>query len=168
MMPDTRIAPLLLAALLTGLLAALLLPGSAFSALTGEELERKVQEISEQLRCPTCQAISVRDSEAAFSRQIRDKVRLMIEEGKSDEEIYAYFVSSYGEWILRAPKKAGVGLLLWGLPILGIVVAGALIFWRLRRSTRAARAEPGPPPAALSEAERARIEKDLHRFERGY
>ena len=165
-MPD-RYASFTLLAVLAALLAVLLSPAPAASALSGEALERKVQEISDQLRCPTCQAISVRDSEAAFSRQIRDKVRLMLEEGKSDEEIYEYFVTSYGEWILRAPKKKGVGLLLWGLPIAGIVVAGGLIFWRLRRSVRAARAQ-APPALALSEAERARIDKDLHRFERGY
>jgi len=69
-------------------LAAILLAGPVAvvlgqQALSGEALERRVREIADQLRCPTCQAISVRDSEAAFSRQIRDKVRSMLAEGQT-------------------------------------------------------------------------------------
>jgi cytochrome c-type biogenesis protein CcmH len=147
------------------------LTGSVAATLGGEALDQRVLEIADELRCPTCQAISVRDSEAAFSRQIRDKVRAMLEEGRSEDEIKAYFVSRYGEWILRAPKKEGVGLLLWVLPGLGMLVAGGLILWRLRR-------EPRPDPASvlggeplsaepLSGADRALLDRDLRRFERG-
>jgi cytochrome c-type biogenesis protein CcmH len=110
----------------------------------------------------------VRDSEAAFSRQIRDKVRSLLEEGKSEEEITAYFVSRYGEWILRAPKKEGVGLLLWVLPVAAIALAAVLLLWRLSRSARAARAALPAPAQPLSEAERGLIERDLRRFERGF
>jgi len=145
--------------------AAALAAGSAW-AMSEQELDQRVLEISDQLRCPTCQAISVKDSEAAFSRQIRDKVRSMLREGKTEEEIRAYFVSSYGEWILRAPKKEGVGLLLWSLPFAAIVLAGGLIAWRLRRATQKPR--PEPTPATPDDAGKARIERDLRRFERGF
>lgn len=139
------------------------------SAMTERELELRVLKITEELRCPTCQADSVRDSAAAFSRQIRDKVRAMIVEGKSDDEIKAHFVISYGEWILRAPKKEGVALLLWGLPIAGIVVAGGLLFWRQRRVVRAARKSAASTPGtSLDDSARSRIEQDLRRFERGF
>jgi cytochrome c-type biogenesis protein CcmH len=136
------------------------------ATLSGEALEQRVLEIADELRCPTCQAISVRDSEAAFSRQIRDKVRAMLEEGRSEDEIKAYFVSRYGEWILRAPKKEGVGLLLWVLPGLGMVLAGGLIFWRLRRAPRNA-SGAGVPAEPLSDSDRALLQRDLRRFERG-
>jgi len=142
------------------------LPAGGAEPLSGEALEQRVLEITEELRCPTCQAISVRDSEASFSRQIRDKVRAMLQEGRSEDEIKAYFVSRYGEWVLRAPKKEGVGLLLWVLPGLGMLVAGGLIFWRVRRDARPL-AGPETSGGALSEAERARLDRDLRRFERG-
>ncbi len=137
-------------------------------ALSGEELERRVLEISSELRCPTCQAISVKDSEAAFSRQIRGKVRAMLVEGKTEEQIVAFFVSRYGEWILRAPKKSGVGLILWLLPGGAIVLAGGLLGLKLYRN---ARSREAPAAAAaggtISEADRSRIERDLRRFEEG-
>jgi cytochrome c-type biogenesis protein CcmH len=156
---------LLLLALVAALGSASLTLGAP---LSGEALDRKVLELADELRCPTCQSISVRDSEAAFSRQIRDKVRSMLEEGKSDEEIRAYFVSRYGEWILRAPKKEGVGLVLWVLPGLAMLAAGGMLFWRLRRNTTEA-SRPGAQGAgeSLSESDRAMLERDLRRFEQG-
>jgi cytochrome c-type biogenesis protein CcmH len=156
-----RMIPLLFALALAAALGA-----RAAEPLSGEALEQRVLEVADELRCPTCQAISVRDSEAAFSRQIRDKVRAMLREGRSEEEIKAYFVSRYGEWVLRAPKKEGVGLLLWVLPGLAMLVAGALIFWRVRRDARPL-ASTATDAGPLSEAERALLDRDLRRFERG-
>jgi cytochrome c-type biogenesis protein CcmH len=142
---------------------ALLAPLGA--ARADEALEARVREISAELRCPTCQAVSVNDSEAAFSVQIRDKVRHMVQEGQNAEQIKAYFVSRYGEWILRAPKKQGLGLVLWVLPGIALVGVGA---WVLRHAARAQRlraAREVPPP--VSPEEQARIDRDLRRFEEG-
>jgi cytochrome c-type biogenesis protein CcmH len=148
-----------------------LLSGSGGAwAMSERELDQRVLEVADQLRCPTCQAISVRDSEATFSRQMKDKVRTMLREGKSEEEIKAFFVASYGEWVLRAPKPQGVGLLLWGLPIAGILAAGGILFWRQRRIVRTAQARgtSAGEGEQVNASTRARIEQDLKRFERGY
>jgi len=133
-------------------------------ALSPEELERRVQAITDDLRCPTCQAISVKDSEAAFSVEIRDKVQRMVEEGQSDEDIKAYFVSRYGEWILRSPKKAGFGLLVWILPIAAIFAGGALLVVSVMRRSRA-KGVSAPPAPSLSAEQRERVRADLKRFE---
>lgn len=146
------------------MVALLLVPLGA--AWADEALEARVRDIADELRCPTCQAVSVNDSEAAFSVQIRDKVRRMVQEGQSPEQIKAYFVSRYGEWILRAPKKQGLGLVLWVLPGIALVGVGA---WVLRHAakTQRARAEPDSPPPPVSPEEQARIDRDLRRFEEG-
>lgn len=142
------------------------LAGAPVMALGERELEEKVQAITVQLRCPTCQGISVKDSAAAFSRQIRDKVRRMVREGQSEQAILAFFVSRYGEWILRAPKKEGLGLVLWVLPGAAMVFAGGLIGYKLLRGSREARdATQGEPAAQLTAEQRARIDRDLRRFE---
>ncbi|MEE8394981.1 MAG: cytochrome c-type biogenesis protein CcmH [bacterium] len=138
------------------------------AGLSGEALESRVREISDGLRCPTCQSISVNDSEAAFSRQIRDKVRRMLVEGQGEDDIYAFFVSRYGEWILRAPKKEGLGLVLWILPGLGMLLFGVWIGRKAYQSAQASRrtaAELGDSP--LSDSQRALIDGDLRRFEEG-
>jgi cytochrome c-type biogenesis protein CcmH len=154
-------------ALLGTLLAAGALPAAdTVRALGEEEIEARVLAITDGLRCPTCQGISVRDSEAGFSQQIREKVRRMVIEGQSDEDIRAYFVSRYGEWILRAPKKEGIGLVLWILPGAALLVAGGLVFWRIRRAGRGRPQASAPAPEAeLSPEQRARIARDLKRFE---
>jgi cytochrome c-type biogenesis protein CcmH len=159
-----RLAGRLLAA---GLLAALL-AASALPAwgLSDRELDERVQRITDMLRCPTCQGISVRDSEAAFSQQIRAKVRRMVEEGQTDDDIKAYFVSRYGEWILRAPPAQGLGLVVWLAPGAALVLAGGLLGWRLYRSHRHPAAELGAhPEQALTAEQRERIARDLQRFE---
>lgn len=145
------------------LLLALVSVGATAFALSDAELEKRVQVITDDLRCPTCQGLSVKDSDAGFSIQIRDKVRHMVEEGQSDEDIKAYFVSRYGEWILRAPKKEGLGLVLWALPFAGIIAVGALLIWNMRRSAARAQAQTSTAPA-LTSRQRERLERDLQRF----
>ena len=136
-------------------------PAPSVRALTEAEIERRVQALSDELRCPTCQALSVKDSDASFSVQIRDKLRKMVQEGQSDEAILAYFVGRYGEWILRAPKKEGIGLVLWVLPLALIVLTGGALAWHIRRRGGAA---PAPSAPALTGSQREAIQRDLKRF----
>jgi cytochrome c-type biogenesis protein CcmH len=160
---------LILLALLVGL--PLLLTAFAPTAwsLSEREIEEKVLAISDQLRCPTCQGISVRDSEASFSKEIRAKVRRMVEEGQNEDQIRAYFVSRYGEWILRAPKKEGLGLVAWVLPGLAIIGLGLILGYRVYRNSRASEAlsaDAGAGGAAtLTPDQQARVARDRKRFE---
>ena len=170
-----RTRGLLLAALgLTLLLTGLPWVAKAQSSpLSGEALEIRVRQITDQLRCPTCQGISVNDSEASFSVQIKDKVRRMLEEGQNEEQIKSYFVSRYGEWILRAPMKEGLGLVLWVLPFLMIMLVGGWLMLRVYRNQHgskhagadAAAAEVAPSAVGLTPEQQERIQRDLKRFE---
>ena len=91
-------------------------------AAENEEFEARFRKLSNELRCPTCQGLSVKDSEAGFSNSIKDKIRELMKHKKSDKEIRGYFIERYGEWILRAPPKKGFNLVLWILPGAGIVL----------------------------------------------
>ena len=139
------------------------------AALSPEEVDQRVLAITDDLRCPTCQALSVKDSEASFSDEIRDKVRRMVEEGQTDDQIKAYFVTRYGEWILRAPPKRGLGLVVWALPVVAVAGAGGAIAWSILRGRRgrAARsgAAAGAAASALTPEQRERIQADLKRYE---
>jgi cytochrome c-type biogenesis protein CcmH len=55
---------------------------------------------------------------------MRQIIRKQLEEGKSKEEVIAYFVNRYGETILASPPPKGVNWLLWVLPGLAIVFGG--------------------------------------------
>ena len=84
--------------------------------------------------------------------------------GKSDEEIIAYFVKRYGEWILRSPTKQGFNLLLWILPGAGIVIGLFVVFLRAKRRTNNPENEE---LAQLTAEEERKIKEDLGRFEGG-
>lgn len=95
------------------------------SALSGgENLDDRVNEISHLLMCPICQGQSVAESNSNLAHDMRDIIRKQLEEGKSKEEILAYFVNRYGETILASPPPKGVNWLLWLLPGLAIVFGG--------------------------------------------
>ena len=127
-----------------------------------ESIDDQVRSIAHQLRCPTCQGLSVKESEAGLSENMKSKIRKMLTEGKSEEEILTFFVERYGEWILRSPQKKGFNLLLWLAPVfLILLTAGWLIRSLLKRPQISAQKTASP----LSAKEKAAIDKDLEHFE---
>ncbi len=133
------------------------------AALFGEEtLDQRVREIAHQLRCPTCQAMSVKESEAGLATNMKMKIREMLREGKSEKEILAFFVQRYGEWILRSPKKEGINLLLWFSPGILIALAALGLFFRLKGKNAHTHTTDLPP---LSAQEKAEINQALKEIE---
>jgi cytochrome c-type biogenesis protein CcmH/NrfF len=90
------------------------------------ELEAQVRGIAAKLRCPTCRALSVQDSPSGMAQEMRDLIREQLLTGKTPEEVTAYFVERYGEWILLKPTAQGFNWTVWLLPIL--MLAGGLFF----------------------------------------
>lgn len=86
------------------------------------EKEARVMRLGKQLRCAVCQGVSIADSPASMARAQLDKVRELVSENKSDDEIYAYFIERYGEWVLLQPTTGGLNSVLWlgPLALLGI------------------------------------------------
>jgi hypothetical protein len=62
-------------------------------ALSEAEMESRLKDLFNQFRCPTCQGLSVKDSEAGFSVQIRNKIKDMLQSGATDDEIRAYLLN---------------------------------------------------------------------------
>lgn len=106
---------------LTLLLVLLFQAGMASSA---ESLDDRVNEIAHLLMCPVCQGQSVAESNSNLAQDMRQIIRKQLEEGKSKEEVIAYFVNRYGESILASPPPKGVNWLLWALPAIAIVFGG--------------------------------------------
>jgi cytochrome c-type biogenesis protein CcmH len=105
--------------------------------------EARVQQIGKKLRCAVCQGVSIADSPASMARAQLDKVRELVTEGKSDQEIFDYFVERYGEWALMEPKKSGVTLGLWLAPVL-VLVLGVLLIMSSTKKPVAAVVEQAP------------------------
>ena len=56
-------------------------------ATESEEFEARFRKLSNELRCPTCQGLSVKDSEAGFSNSIKDKIRELIKDKNTDNRL---------------------------------------------------------------------------------
>lgn len=88
------------------------------------------RDVAKELRCPTCTGLSVLESDASFSVQIKDQVKEQINLGKDKDAIVKYFVDRYGPWILREPPKQGFNLLAWLVPSL-LLCLGPIVIWLL-------------------------------------
>ena len=132
--------------------------GLAPFALGTEDLDKEVNRIAAQLRCPVCTNLSVADSNAELSTQMRQLIKEKRLQGESEEQIKSYFVSRYGEWILLEPKKSGINILLWVAPFAGLIIGGGIIWARVK--ARGKRPEATPSEETES-AELRRIPKHL-------
>ncbi len=146
---------------------------TAQTAIEDPQLEAKVREIAAELRCPTCRALSVQDSPSGMAQEMRDLIREQLRAGKTPEEVKAYFVERYGEWILLKPKAQGFNWTVWLLPVL--MIAGGLIFvfltarrWVAQGQARASAmseaenpvAEDRTPASSLASAQREEEESE--------
>lgn len=107
------------------------LPAPAQAPRAGTELEQLTQDVSEQLRCPMCQGMSVADSPSASAQAIKDEVRSLLAEGFSQDQVKEYFEGTYGEFVLLSPKRQGLNWLLWLAP--GAVFLGGLAWFAVSR-----------------------------------
>lgn len=117
-----------------------------------EDLEREAQAIDRMLMCPVCPAETIDQAQVEISFQMRALVREMLAQGRSREEVLAYFADRYGPGILAAPPKSGANLLVWILPVVGVVAAlgGLLLVARAMTGRGAGRADPADGAAAVA------------------
>ena len=87
-----------------------------YSAHCKSNIDEKVENITLQLRCMTCQNQSIYDSDAEFSLDIKKIVKKQVEEGKSDKEIINFMVQRYGEYIVFRPLINKKNIFLWVFP----------------------------------------------------
>ena len=133
---------------------ALLLPSAV--GLASPDLEDRVREIASELRCVVCQNLSVADSPSDLAKEMRNLVRELVQQGKTPEEVKAYFQSRYGDFVLLEPPKRGFNLLVWGLPFVALAVGACGVYLVARRWTE--RREPTTPPVDPGLLERVRRE----------
>lgn len=86
------------------------------------------EDISYKLKCPTCTALSIMDSDARFSVQMKNVVKQKVSNGESEQQILAFFTNRYGNWILRQPPKKGLDALAWVIPIVFLTMGPIILF----------------------------------------
>ena len=95
-------------------------------------IDERVNEISKQLRCMTCQNQNVYESESEFSNQIKKEISNQLKQKKSKAEIIDFMVERYGEYILLKPKLDAKNTILWTMPFIIIIISFWLLFLKIR------------------------------------
>jgi len=148
-----------LGALILSLLLALSGPALAVQPdeiLDDPVLEQRARDLSGGLRCLVCRNESIDESNADLARDLRILVRERLVAGDTDEEVVAFLVDRFGEYVLLRPTTQGSNILLWiaGPALFLIAFGGAVIYLR-------SRARQKPPSDALSDLEKQRLDELL-------
>ena len=120
------------AALLLAISAALWVNMAQAQAPAGSYDEEEAQAIDQMLMCPVCPAESIDQAQVPLARQMRHRVRELLAEGATRQEVLNYFADRYGQSVLASPPKSGANLLAWTLPIAGLLAALVVVLLILR------------------------------------
>lgn len=130
-------------------------PVAAVSSARDEQLEALTRSVASELRCVVCQGLSIQDSPSELAQSMRAVVRDQLAAGRTPDEVKAYFVSRYGEWVLLRPQASGFNLAVYLLPLGAILLGGVIVTLAIRRWARRSAgtgtAESGALDAVLDE-----------------
>ena len=159
---DIRIKHNILISLVSVLLLCLLIcagPTQAGVTLEAFKFDSKAEEqhfkdLIEELRCLVCQNQSLADSDAELAHDLRAEVYDMIQAGKNNEEIVAFLVARYGDFVLYNPPVKPSTWLIWFGPFVLLLIAAILLLRTLRR-------QKSIPATEITPEERARLDAIL-------
>ncbi|MCC6380339.1 MAG: cytochrome c-type biogenesis protein CcmH [Burkholderiales bacterium] len=106
-------------------------------------LEGRLKRLESELRCLVCQNQTLADSNAPLAEDLRREVRELAVSGKSDDDIRAFLVARYGDFVLYEPPVKATTWLLWFGPFL-LLAGGALVWLAIVRRRRAVAVAPSP------------------------
>ncbi|MEM9140497.1 MAG: cytochrome c-type biogenesis protein [Pseudomonadota bacterium] len=122
--------------------------------LADRALEERARDLSKELRCLVCRNESIDDSNAPLARDLRLLVRERLVAGDSNDQVLAYLVERYGEYVLLKPRFSTSNAVLW--------LSGPLIFlFGVFLAVRYIRAQRPTAPQALSAEEQAALDRIL-------
>jgi cytochrome c-type biogenesis protein CcmH len=127
-------------------LAVALVVGSGVTSAAAPTPAQRAASLDAQIRCPSCEDVSVAQSSAASAIAVRHEVGRLAAAGMSDQAIEQRLVGQYGPSILLEPPDSGLSALVWLLPLAAGVVAVVglgVFFWRRSRTWRRLRTEVG-------------------------
>jgi len=125
-------------------------------------LEKRLIELSENLRCLVCQNESLAGSRADFANDLRREIREQMKANKSDEEIVNFLVARYGDFVLYNPPFKPTTVLLWLGPVLLFLGAILTLILYLRRR----RSLVSEEPQQLSESQQLQAETLIRKIEK--
>jgi len=99
------------------------------------QIEKRMQALTQQLRCLVCQNETLADSHADLAEDLRKEIREQMKAGKSDQEIIAFLTQRYGDFVLYNPPVKATTYLLWFGPFV-LLIGGTLLLYRYVKHRR--------------------------------
>lgn len=117
------------------------LSGLCFAAIdtfefASEEQQARYKQFVDELRCPKCQNQNLSGSNSPIAMDLRKQLYVMIEDGKSDDEIVTYMLDRYGDFILYKPRVTAKTIFLWGAPVFFLLIGLLVLITLLRHKRR--------------------------------
>ncbi len=147
------------------LVLAMLMATPALAQDRRPPTDDEVNAIARRLYCPVCENTPLDVCPTQACAQWRALIRQMLSEGKTEQEIFQYFVDNYGARVLEEPPRQGFFWLAYLIPPL-LILGGVMILARTLRAmkrTGVAASASGPDRESLSEEYLRRLEEELRR-----
>jgi len=93
----------------------------------------RIAHLESLVRCPSCEDLSVAQSNATTAIAVRHEIVRRVHRGDSDTQILTSLEATYGTSVLLSPPTRGLGVLLWAGPAAILFVAGSLATRLVRR-----------------------------------
>ena len=108
-------------------LLLLLIQGAFSESIEVKDFENSSQEsryldLIDNIRCPVCQGQSIGGSNSGLAKDLREQVRKMILNDKSDDDIYLFMIERYGDFVIFKPPINWKTYLLWFTPLIFLVL----------------------------------------------
>ena len=108
-------------------LLLLLIQGAFSESIEVKDFENSSQEsryldLIDNIRCPVCQGQSIGGSNSSLAKDLREQVRQMILNDKSDNDIYLFMIERYGDFVIFKPPINLKTYLLWFTPLIFLVL----------------------------------------------
>jgi len=104
----------------------------AVSAPRQSAAAARIAHLESLVRCPSCDDLSVAQSNATTAVAVRHEIVNRVDRGDSDTAILTSLETTYGTSVLLSPPTSGLGALLWAVPVALLALAG-LVTLRLAR-----------------------------------
>lgn len=136
-------------------LSAAVLAQTAQPLAEDPEVEKRLQVLSQELRCLVCQNETLADSRAGLAEDLRREIREQIKAGKTDKEIIAFLTARYGDFVLYRPRVTPTTYLLWFGPFVLLAVGLVVLYRQLKQRRIQIKQQP------LTDQDRRRLDELL-------
>ena len=98
-----------------------------------QQIEARLKALSTELRCLVCQNTTLADSSAPLAEDLRKEIRTLMHKGKTDDEVTAYLVERYGDFVRYRPPMQANTALLWLGPFIMLLIGAITLLVALKK-----------------------------------